>query len=156
MKLIFYSYDCISINAFRIHTPHTGCKLISYLKGMVAMMLVLCLSNTQAIRIRGLNLSLTGVGVAFPLHHGGVLALKGSVPPPPPSVLFSSNARRTCSTKSTVTEFVERVMVVTRRLFFYILICCFTSNVGSRIHVETVSYLTTLFLGKSPVGSLLI
>ena len=48
-------------------------------------------------------------------------------------------------------------MEVTRRLdFFYILICCFTSNVGSRIHVETVSYLTTLFLGKSPVGSLLI
>ena len=43
-------------------------------------MLVLCLSNT--IRIRGLNLSLTGVGVAFPLHHGGVLALKGSVPTP--------------------------------------------------------------------------
>ena len=31
MKTIFYSYDCISINAFRIHTPHTGCKLISYL-----------------------------------------------------------------------------------------------------------------------------
>ena len=46
------------------------------------MMLVLCLSNTQAIRIRGLNLGLTGVGVAFPLHHGGVLALKGSVPTP--------------------------------------------------------------------------
>ena len=56
-----------------------------------------------------------------------------------------------------MTEFVEQVMEVTRRLdFFYILICCFTSNVGSRIHVETVSYLTTLFLGKSPVGSLLI
>ena len=34
MKTIFYSYDCISINAFRIHTPHTGCKLISYLKGI--------------------------------------------------------------------------------------------------------------------------
>ena len=120
-------------------------------------MLVLCLSNTQAICIRGLNLSLTGVGVAFPLHHGGVLALKGSAPSPPPSILFSWDARETCSTKSTVTEFVERVMVVTRRLdFFYILICCFTSNVGSRIHVETVSYLTTLFLGKSPVGSLLI
>ena len=124
-------------------------------------MLVLCLSNTQAIRIRGLNL--TGVGVAFPLHHGGVLALKGSVPPPPPppppppSILFSWDARGTCSTKSTVTEFVERVMVVTRHLdFFYILICCFASNVGSRIHVETVGYLTTLFLGKSPVGSLLI
>ena len=116
-------------------------------------MLDLCLSNTQAIRIRGLNLSLTGVGVAFPLHHGGVLALKGSVPPP--SILFSWDARGTCSTKSTVTEFVERVLVVTRRLdFFYILICCFTSNVGSRIHVETVSYLITLFLGKSSVGSL--
>ena len=117
-------------------------------------MFVLCLSNTQSIRIWGLNLSLTGVGVAFPLHHGGVLALKGSVPP---SILFSWDTRGTCSTKSTVTEFVERVMVVTRRLeFFYILICCFTSNVDSRIHVETVSYLTTLFLGKSPVGSLLI
>ena len=24
MKTIFYSYDYISINAFRIHTPHTG------------------------------------------------------------------------------------------------------------------------------------
>ena len=35
---------------------------------MVAMMLVLCLSNTQAIPIQGLNLSLTGVGVAFPLQ----------------------------------------------------------------------------------------
>ena len=120
------------------------------------MMLVLCLSNTQAIRIRGLNLRLTGVGVAFLLYNGGVLVLKGSAPPPP-SILFSWDARGTCSTKSTVTEFVERVMMVTRRLdFFYILICCFTSNVGSRIHVETVSYLTTLFLGKSPVGSLLI
>ena len=28
----------------------------------------------------GLDLSFTGEGVAFPLHHGGVFALKGSVP----------------------------------------------------------------------------
>ena len=37
--------------------------------------------------------------------------------------------------------------------FFYVLICCFTSTVSSWCHVGIVSYLTTLFLGKSPVGS---
>ena len=39
--------------------------------------------------------------------------------------------------------------------FFY-LIKCFTSTINSGGHVGTVSYLTTLFLGKPPGGSLLI
>ena len=57
-----------------------------------------------------------------------------------------------------MTECVKRVMVVYTRScdFFYVLIYCFTSTVSSWCHVGTVSYLTTLFLGKSPVGSLLV
>ena len=45
-------------------------------------MLVLCPSNSplQAIRIWGLDLSFTGGGVAFPLHHGGIFAVKESAP----------------------------------------------------------------------------
>ena len=35
--------------------------------------------TAQAIRIWGLYLSFTG-GIAFPLHHGGIFALKGSAP----------------------------------------------------------------------------
>ena len=99
--------------------------------------------TAQAIRIWGLYLSLTG-GVAFPLHHGGIFALKGS-----------ALSRGTSTTKSTVTECVKRVMVVYTRSFdlFYVLICCLTSTVSSWCHVGTVSYLTTLFLVKSPVGS---
>ena len=50
-------------------------------------------------------LSFTG-GVAFPLLHGGVFALKGSAPS------HSWEVRGTSSTKSKVTECVKRVMVV--------------------------------------------
>ena len=63
-------------------TPHTGCKLISHIKenkGMVAMMLVYVPPTAQAKRIWGPYLSFTG-GVAFPLHHEGIFALKGSAP----------------------------------------------------------------------------
>ena len=35
--------------------------------------------TAQVLRIRGLYLSFTG-GVAFPLHHGGIFALRGSTP----------------------------------------------------------------------------
>ena len=42
------------------------------------MMLVLCPSNSPVHTYMG-PLSFTG-GVAFPLHHGGVFALKGSAP----------------------------------------------------------------------------
>ena len=71
------------------------------------------------------------------------------------SVSFSWGVSETSSTKSTVTECVKRVMVVYTRSFdfFYVLICCFTSTVSSCCHVDIVSYLTTLFLGKSSVGS---
>ena len=49
------------------------------------------------------------------------------------------------------------MVVYTRSFdFFYVLICCFTSTVSSWCHVGTVTYLTTLFLGKSPVGSLIM
>ena len=43
------------------------------------MMLVYVPPTAQAIRIWGLYLSFTG-GVAFPLHYGGIFALKGSAP----------------------------------------------------------------------------
>ena len=71
------------------------------------------------------------------------------------SVSFSWDVRGTSSTKSTVTECVKRVMVVYTISFdfFYVLICCFKSTVSSWCNVGTVSYITTLFLGKSPVGS---
>ena len=73
--------------------------------------------TAQAIRIRGLYLSFTG-GVSFSLHHGGIFALKGSVP----SVSFSSDVRGTSTTTSTVTKCVKRVMVVYTRSFdfFYV------------------------------------
>ena len=48
-------------------------------KGMVAIILVYVLPTAQAIRIRGLYLSFTS-RVAFPLHHRGIFALKGSAP----------------------------------------------------------------------------
>ena len=48
-------------------------------KGMVAIMLVYVPPTAQAISIPGLYLSFTG-GVVFPLHHGGIFALKGSAP----------------------------------------------------------------------------
>ena len=35
---------------------------------------------TDSPRIWGLDLSLTGDGVALPLHHGGVFTLKGIAP----------------------------------------------------------------------------
>ena len=74
---------------------------------------------------------------------------------PVSSVSFSWDVRGTSKTKSTVTECVKRVMVVYTRSFdlFYVFICCLTSTVSSWCHVGTVSYLTTLFLVKSPVGS---
>ena len=43
------------------------------------MMLVYVPPTAQAIRIWGLYLSFTG-GVAFPLHHEGIFARKGSSP----------------------------------------------------------------------------
>ena len=43
-------------------------------------MLVSCPPAAKAIRIWGLDLSLTEGGVAFPLHHGGDFALKGNAP----------------------------------------------------------------------------
>ena len=60
-------------------------------------------------------LSFTG-GIAFPLHHGGVFALKGSAPS---RVYYLAGPS---STKSTVTECVKRVMVVYTRSFdfFYV------------------------------------
>ena len=76
-------------------------------------MLVLCPSYVYGV----LDLSFTGEkggGVAFPLHHGGVFALKGSAPLS--SVLFSWDGRGTSSTTSTVTECVKRV----RRLFHFL------------------------------------
>ena len=78
--------------------------------------------------------------IAFPLHHGGIFALKGSSPSRVLS--FSWDVRGTSTTKSTVTECVKRVMVVYTRKsdFFYVLICCFTSTVRSWCHVGTVSY----------------
>ena len=42
-------------------------------------MLVYVHPTAQTIRIWDLNLSFTGE-VAFPLHHGGIFALKGSAP----------------------------------------------------------------------------
>ena len=67
---------------------------------------------------------------------------------------FRWDVRGISTTKSSVTECVKRVMVNTRSFdFFYVLICCFTSTVSSWRYVVTVSYLTTLFLGKSHVGS---
>ena len=146
MTTIFYLYDCISFNDLTISNHHTGCKLISHVKEnkqMMAMLLVLC----QAMRIWGLYLSFSG-GVSSPLHHGGIFALKGSTP-------FSWGVRGTSSTKFTVTECVKRVMVVYNRGFdfFYVLICCFTSTVSSWCHAGAVSYLITMFLGKSPIGS---
>ena len=76
--------------------------------------------TAQAIRIWGLYLSFTG-GVAFPLHHGCICALKGSAPFS--SVSFSWDVRGTSTTKSTVTECVKRAMVVYTRSFDFIL--CF-------------------------------
>ena len=43
------------------------------------MMLVYVPQTAQAIRIWDIYLSFTG-GVAFPLHHEGIFALKGSAP----------------------------------------------------------------------------
>ena len=72
------------------------------------------------------------------------------------SVSFSWGVRGTSPTKSIVTECVKRLKEVYTRSFdfFSVLNFCFTSTVRSWCHVGTVSYLiTTLFLGKSPVGS---
>ena len=102
-------------------------------------MLVYVPPTAQVICIWGLYLGFTG-GIAFPLHHGGIFALKGSALSRP--------------SLPTMTECVKRVMVVYTRSFdlFYVLICCFTSTVSRWCHIVTVSYLTKLFLGKSPVG----
>ena len=110
-------------------------------------MLVYVPPTAKAVRIWGLHLSFNG-GVAFPLHHEGIFALKRSAP----SRVY--HLGETSSTKSTVAEYVKRVMVVYTRSFdfFHVLICCFTSTLSSWCHVGTVSYLTTL----SPVGSKLV
>ena len=89
MTTIFYLYDCISFNDLPLfnqpyldYSPHSGCKLISHIKenkGMVAIMLVLYPSNSPGHTHIGLYLSFTS-GVAFPLHHGGIFALKGGAP----------------------------------------------------------------------------
>ena len=72
MTTIFYLYDCISFSMSRppliqttISTPHTGCKLISHMKeneGMVAMVLVLCSSNSPGH---------TYMGPLFEFHRWG-------------------------------------------------------------------------------------
>ena len=118
------------------------------------MVLIICPSNSPGDAYMGPRFEFHR-GVAFPLHHGGVFALKGSAPLS--SVLLSWE-RGTSSTTSTVTECVKRVMVVYTRIFdlLHVLICCFTSTVSSWGNVGTARYLTALLLGKSPVCSLLV
>ena len=70
MTKIFFLYDCFSFNDLpypliqpTISTSHTGCKLISHMKenkGMVAMMLVLCSSNSPGH---------TNMGPLFEFHR---------------------------------------------------------------------------------------
>ena len=141
-----------------ISTAHTGCKLISFIKenkGMVAMMLVLCPSKSPGH---------TYMGPLFEFYRRGSFStasrrhFRSQRKCPLSSVSFRWGVRGTSSTKSIVTECVKRAMVVYTRSFdfFYVLICCFTSTVSSWCHVGTVTYLTTLFLGNSPVGSSLV
>ena len=112
----FYLYECISFNDL----PHTDCKLISHIKenkGMVAMMLVLCPSNSSG-HTYIVPLNFTG-GVFFHCITEAFSLLKEV---PLSRVLFSWGVRGTSSTKSTVTECVKRVMVVYTRSFdfFYV------------------------------------
>ena len=76
--IVFHSMP--SLIQQTISTPHTGCKLISHIKEnkeMVAVMVVLCPSNSPGHTYMG-PLFEFHRGVAFPLHHGGIFALKGS------------------------------------------------------------------------------
>ena len=89
MTSIFYSAGCILINDFplpyQVFPLNTGYKLLNHLKGnkrILAMVLVLCSSNSPGHTYMGSRFEFhrRGGGVAFPLHHRGVFALKGSAP----------------------------------------------------------------------------